>query len=319
MPSPQDQKPRGRESALIGLALIFSLALSFLFLPQAGAQEDYGINAYAVYFEVLDGDNIRETIEIDLTPYTNLTRYVIYTDYPVENASAVLELGTAVEGINVTVRKVLGDTSAIYLTFPALKPDQNARIRLSFTTMGMLTREGEKSQFTYYIKFSQPIGVFHMQLIVPEGYAVLSPIIPSPDRVESSANRLLLEWKRNNLDPGDELYFVVGFSGKITVPEPPSPWLYAVFFLSGLLIGAGGFYAYTLYASRKREDELEHLRSDEERILAILREGPVLQSELAQKLGVSKAKVSITLREMEKKGLIDRVKEGRTYRVFLRE
>ncbi|ASJ04844.1 hypothetical protein A3L01_05495 [Thermococcus barossii] len=316
MPAAEDQKPRGRKSALIGLFLILSL----IFLPLVGAEEyDYEINAYAVYFEVVDQNNIRETIEIDLTSNTNLSGYVIYTAYPVENASAVLDLGNRVEKINVTVREILGGTNAIYLTFPTLKPGQSARIELTFITRGMISENGGNEQFTYYIKFSQPVGVFHMQLLVPRGYAILSPIIPSPDRVESSTDRLLLEWKRSNVRPGDEFYFIVGFSGEITVPKPPSPWLYVGLFIIGFLLGGGSVYGYILYRERKREEELTHLRSDEEKILAMLREGPVLQSELAEKLGVSKAKVSMILREMEEKGLITRAKEGRTYRVFLRE
>ncbi|NJE60182.1 MarR family transcriptional regulator [Thermococcus sp. 21S7] len=316
MPAAENQKPRGRKPALIGLFLILSL----IFLPLVSAGEyDYEINAYGVYFEVIDQNSIRETVEIDLTPYTNLSQYVIYTAYPVENASAVLDLGNRVEKINVTVREVLGGTNAVYMTFPTLREGQSARIGLTFTTRGMISENGGNEQFTYYIKFSQPVGVFHMQLLVPRGYAILSPIIPSPDRVESSTDRLLLEWKRSNVRPGDEFYFIVGFSGEITVPKPPSPWLYVGIFLAGLLIGGGSVYGYILYRERKREEELTHLRSDEERILALLREGPVLQSELAQKLGVSKAKVSIILREMEEKGLITRTKEGRTYRVFLKE
>ncbi|ASJ13797.1 helix-turn-helix transcriptional regulator [Thermococcus radiotolerans] len=316
MPAVKNQKPRGREPALIGLFLILSL----IFLPLVGAQEyDYEINAYAVYFEVIDQNNIRETVEIDLTPHTNLSQYVIYTAYPVENASAVLDLGNRVERINVTVREVLGGTNAIYMTFPTLEVGQSARIGLTFTTRGMVSENGGNEQFTYYIKFSQPVGVFHMQLLVPRGYAILSPIIPSPDRVESSTDRLLLEWKRSNVRPGDEFYFIVGFSGEITVPKPPSPWLYLGVFIIGLLLGGGSVYGYILYRERKREEELTHLRSDEEKLLAMLKEGPVLQSELAEKLGVSKAKVSIILREMEEKGLITRTKEGRTYRVFLKE
>ncbi|WP_248841839.1 hypothetical protein [Thermococcus thioreducens] len=165
MPAPKNQKPLGRKSAVIGLFLILTL----LFLPLVGAQEyDYEINAYAVYFEVVSPDNIKETIEIDVTSYTNLTQYVIYTDYPVENASAVLDLGNTVERINVTVRQVLGGTNAVYMTFPMIRPGQSARINLAFTTRGMISENGEKQQFTYYVKFSQPVGVFHMQLLVPK-------------------------------------------------------------------------------------------------------------------------------------------------------
>ena len=262
MPAVKNQKPRGRKSALIGLSLILSL----LFLPIVGAGEyDYEINAYAVYFEVVSPDDVKETIEIDLTSYTNLTQYVIYTDYPVEDPRAVLDLPSGVKPVNVTVREVLGGTNAIYMYFQTLGPGESARIRLTFTTRGMVSESNGREQFTYYIRFSQPVGIFHMQLLVPKGYAILSPIIPSPDKVESSTDRLLLEWKRSS------------------------------------------------------EEEKVHLRSDEEKVLAILREGPVLQSELAEKLGVSKAKVSIILREMEGKGLITRVKEGGTYRVFLKK
>ncbi len=318
MPAVENKESRGRKPALIGLALLF-LFLG-LFLPPAQAQAyNYEINAYAVYFDVLTPDNVRETIEIDLTSHTNLTRYVIYTDYPVENPKAVIELGSTTVPVNVTVGEVLGGTNAIYMSFPLIGAGESAKIRLTFTTRGMITEIGGKRQFTYYVKFSQPVGLFHVQLVVPKGYAVLSPIIPSPDRVESSTTRLLLEWSRQNVRAGEEFYFIVGFSGEIKPPKQPSPLLYAGLFIAGLVIGGGAVYGYILYRERKRDEERAHLRTDEEKVLAILKEGPVLQSELVGKLGVSKAKVSIILREMEEKGLITRVKEGRTYRVFLKE
>ncbi|WP_297419177.1 MarR family transcriptional regulator [Thermococcus sp.] len=318
MPAVENKEPKGRKSALIGLVLLFLLL--GLFLPPAHAQPyGYDINAYAVYFNVLNQNNIRETVEIDLTSYTNLTRYVIYTDYPVEDPKAVMELGNTTVPVNVTVSEVLGGTNAVYMNFPLLRSGESAKIELTFMTRGMITKSGGKQQFTYYVRFSQPVGLFRVQLVVPKGYAVLSPIIPSPDRVESSPTRLLLEWSRQDVNAGDEFYFIVGFSGEITPTKPPSPLLYEGLFIVGLIIGGGAVYGYILYCGRKRSEELAHLRTDEEKVLAILKEGPVLQSELAGKLGVSKAKVSIILREMEEKGLITRVREGRTYRVFLKE
>ncbi|NJE55700.1 MarR family transcriptional regulator, partial [Thermococcus sp. 21S9] len=67
------------------------------------------------------------------------------------------------------------------------------------------------------------------------------------------------------------------------------------------------------------KEKVEILRSDEEKIIELLKNGPVLQSELVKRLGVSKAKVSLLLKDMEKKGLIERVKEGRSYLVKLKE
>ena len=318
MPAVEDKKPRGRKPALVGLVLLFVLAV-IVAHPVRAQPYGYDLNAYAVYFNVINPDDVEETVEIDLTSHTNLTQYVIYTDYPVESPKALMERGNRTFPINVTVTEVLGGTNAVYMTFPLLGPNESARIRLTFTTRGMITESDGRQQFTYYVKFSQPVDLFHVQLVVPRGYAVLSPIIPSPDKVESSTTRLLLEWTRQNVRAGEEFYFIVGFSGEITPPKQPSPLLYVGLFLAGLIIGGGAVYGYVLYRGRKREEELAHLRTDEERILAILKEGPVLQSELAGKLGVSKAKVSIILREMEEKGLITRVREGRTYRVFLKE
>ena len=318
MPAPKNQKSLGRKSAVVGIGLLLTLSLLLVFAPPVAAS-DYTMNAYALYFEVHSPNNVTETVEMDLTANSTMDSYIIYTDYPVENPRARITLGNTSEPINVTVSSVLGGTNAIYMRFPKLKPGERAVLRLTFTTRGMIAENGGREQFTYYVKFSQPVGLFHVQLTIPRGYAVLSPIIPSPDKVESSTNRLLLEWSRRYVNAGDEFYFIVGFSGKLAVPSRPSPLVYAGLFILGLVLGGAAVYGYILHRERKREEMKEHLRSDEERIMAMLDEGPILQSELAEKLGVSKAKVSIILREMEEKGLITRVREGRTYRVFLRE
>ena len=318
MSAVKDQKSRGRKPAVVGVGLLLVISLFLVFTPSVAAS-DYTMNAYALYFEVHSPDNVTETVEIDLTSNSTMESYIIYTDYPVEKPRARITLGNTSEPINVTVSSVLGGTNAIYMHFPRLEPGERAVLRLTFTTRGMITENGGREQFTYYVKFSQPVGLFHVQLTIPRGYAVLSPIIPSPDKVESSMERLLLEWNRRYVNAGDEFYFIVGFSGEIAVPKRPSPLIYAALFLLGLVLGGATVYGYFRYRERKREEMKEHLRSDEERILAMLNEGSLLQSELAEKLGVSKAKVSIILREMEEKGLITRVREGRTYRVFLKE
>ncbi|WP_297439367.1 MarR family transcriptional regulator [Thermococcus sp.] len=319
MPAPENQKSLGRKSAVAGTGLLLTLSLLLVFAPPVAASDYYTMNAYALYFDVHSPNNVTETVEMNLIANSTMDSYIIYTDYPVENPWARITLGNTSKPINVTVSSVLGGTNAIYMRFPKLKPGERAVLRLTFTTRGMIAENGGREQFTYYVKFSQPVGLFHVQLTIPRGYAVLSPIIPSPDKVESSTNRLLLEWNRRYVNAGDEFYFIVGFSGKLAVPARPSPLLYTGIFLAGLLVGGGSVYGYVLYREKKREEEKTHLRSDEERIMAMLDEGPILQSELAEKLGVSKAKVSIILREMEEKGLITRVREGRTYRVFLRE
>lgn len=305
----ENQKSKGRKPALIIiLALIFLLPLAF-----SQEEYDYNIKSYSIYFDIINDNTVKETIEISLTANTNFSRYVFYSDYPIENPDAIVKINGEIQVVNVSVSKIVGGINAVYVKFPIVHPGDRVEIRISFYSSGMLQNVQNKKQFAYYIKFSQPVGVFYVRLFIPKGYAILSPIIPSPDMVESSENRLVLEWKRENIKAGEEFYFIVGFSGEIKGFSPL--WL-VVIFVSAF---TGGFFAGMLYKERKGKEKVEILRSDEEKVIELLKNGPVLQSELVKKLGVSKAKVSLLLKDMEKKGLIERVKEGRSYLVRLKE
>ncbi|HIP89017.1 MAG TPA: MarR family transcriptional regulator [Thermococcus paralvinellae] len=304
----ENQKSKRRKSALIILSFIF-------LLPLASPQEEYeyNIESYSIYFDIISDNTVKETIEISLTANTNFSRYVFYSDYPVENPDAIVKVNGEMKIVNVSVSKVIGGINAVYVKLPPVHPGDRVDIKLSFYSSGMLQDVQNKKQFAYYIKFSQPVGVFYVRLFVPRGYAILSPIIPSPDMVESSENRLVLEWRRENIKAGEEFYFIVGFSGEIKGFSPL--WL-IVIFVSAFV---GGFFAGVLYKERKGKEKVEILKSDEEKVIELLKNGPILQSELVKRLGVSKAKVSLLLKEMEKKGLIERVKEGRSYLVRLKQ
>ncbi len=305
----ENQKSKRRKSALIMM-----LVLIFL-LPLASSQEeyDYNIGSYSIYFDIINDNTIKETIEISLTANTNFSRYVFYSDYPIENPDAIVKINGEMKIVNVSVSKIVGGINAVYVKFPPVKKGDRITIKISFYSSGMLQNVQNKKQFAYYIRFNQPVNLFYVRLFIPKGYAILSPIIPSPDMVESSENRLVLEWRRENIKAGEEFYFIVGFSGEIKGFSPL--WL-VVIFVSAF---AGGFFAGMLYKERKGKEKVEVLRSDEEKVIELLKNGPVLQSELVKKLGVSKAKVSLLLKDMEKKGLIERVREGRSYLVRLKE
>jgi len=291
------------------------ILLLLLMLPFATSQKeyDYEISTYSLYFDIIDENKVKEKIEIELVANVPLNRYVFYSDYPIESPDAIVEINGNTQAVNVTVNVIVGGINAIYVNFPEINPGDKAKIIISFYSEGMLQEVKNKKQFAYYVKFNQPVGVFYVRLFMPKGYAVLSPIIPSPNRLESSENRLILEWKKENVEEGDEFYFIVGFAQEIKRGFSPI-WM-IVIFLSAFI---GGFFAGMLYKERKRE-KVEILKSDEEKIIEILRGGPVRQSDLVKRLGVSKAKVSLLLKEMERKGLIEKIKDGRSYLVKLRE
>ncbi|WP_236627011.1 helix-turn-helix transcriptional regulator [Palaeococcus pacificus] len=262
----------------------------------------------------MDESKIKETIEIDLTANTTLEQYIFYSDYSIENPDAIVEINGRTVIANVSINIITGNINAVYINFPTINKGDRVKIRISFYSSGVIQEVNGRKQFSYYIKFSQPVGYFYARLYMPKGYAVLTPIIPSPNKLESRENSLILEWSKKNLRSGEEFYFLVGFSQEIKEKFDLRILLILVLFAF-----VGGFYSGMLYKDRKAKERPEFLKSDEEKVIEILKEGPILQSELVKKLKVSKAKVSILLREMEEKGLIERVKDGRSYLVKLKE
>ncbi|USG99561.1 MarR family transcriptional regulator [Thermococcus argininiproducens] len=308
MPIIKNKKPTRRKSALILILFIFL----FSKFVTSQSEYEYTINSYLLYFDIVDELKVKETIEVIISPNAPLSRYTFYSEYSIENPEAIIEINGKTQIANVSVSKIVGEINAIYIEFPEVSPGDQLKIRISFYSEGMLQTINGKKQFSYYVKFNQPVGYFYARLYIPKGYAILSPIVPSPDKVESSGNALVLEWKKQEVRPGEEFYFITGFSGEVSNEFP------LLYFVVPVLIAfVGGFLAGILY--KGKEKSTVDLRSDEEKVIGILREGPMYQSELVKRLGFSKAKVSLLLKDMEKKGLIERIKEGRTYLVKLKE
>jgi len=308
MPTAKNKKSSRRKSALI--AMLFFLLLPSKFI--VSQEYEYNLDSYSLYFDILEDYKVKETIELVLSPNVPISYYTFYSEYPIENPEAIIEINGKTQIANISVSKIVGDINAVYIEFPEVSPGSRLKIRISFYSEGMLQEVSGKKQFSYHVKFNQPVGYFYARLYVPKGYAILSPIVPSPDKVESTGTALILEWKKTDVRPEEEFYFIVGFSGEVTNQFPLAMFLATIF-----IAFLGGFFAGTLY--RRKEKTLIDLRSDEEKVLELLKEGPLYQSDLVKRLGFSKAKVSLLLRDMEKKGLIERVKEGRTYLVRLKE
>jgi len=308
MSTVKNKKSARRKSALIVLSFLLLLLSGFV----VSQEYEYNLDSYSLYFDILEDYRVKETIELLISPNVPISYYTFYSEYPIESPEAIIEIDGKTQIANVSVSKIAGGINAIYIEFPEVSPGSKLKIRISFYSEGMLQEVNGKKQFSYYVKFNQPVRYFYVRLYVPKDYAILSPIVPSPDKVESTGNALILEWKKADVRPEEEFYFIVGFSEEVTNQFPLMTFLATIF-----ITFLGGFFAGILYSGR--EKSVVNLRSDEEKVLELLKEGPLHQSELVKRLGFSKAKVSLLLRDMEKKGLIERVKEGRTYLVRLKE
>lgn len=110
--------------------------------------------------------------------------------------------------------------------------------------------------------------------------------------------------------------------------ENPYEWMFVVmYFLEGILIFIGGRIGFlrndTIQYDRKRREFEQYLKgfnADQKRILKILYDHDgIWQSTLRIKSGMSKAKLSQVLQELEDRGHIKKEKKGKTFEVFLKE
>lgn len=110
--------------------------------------------------------------------------------------------------------------------------------------------------------------------------------------------------------------------------ENPYEWMFIVmYFLEGILILIGGKICFlkndTIQYNKKEKEFEQYLKgfhADQKRVLKILYEHDgIWQSTLRIKSGMSKAKLSQVLQELENRGHIKKEKKGKTFEVFLKE
>ncbi len=112
---------------------------------------------------------------------------------------------------------------------------------------------------------------------------------------------------------------------ELEVPElPPAPeeseeppYYIATIAASGAVI------ALLYYLKRKSESggEVEELPEDLKEVLEVIKQegGRITQRDLRRKLGYSEAKMSLIIADLERRGLVEKVKKGRGNVIFLKQ
>ncbi|MCS7138994.1 MAG: MarR family transcriptional regulator, partial [Crenarchaeota archaeon] len=165
----------------------------------------------------------------------------------------------------------------------------------------------------------------------PEGSEIVRNVIVGNDGYFSDiyAPNLIGSWSVSLRLPSDSKY---------RIKQSPQPLVFSVYervktteskeilepsqiMVLILLVAIISILAIILYRHRKKmpPPPEEYIISDEELILRILRNsgGRLLQKQIKEATGFSKAKTSMVLSELQKKGLIRKIKRGREYIVEL--
>ncbi|MHA1768634.1 MAG: helix-turn-helix transcriptional regulator [Candidatus Thorarchaeota archaeon] len=186
------------------------------------------------------------------------------------------------------------------------------------------------SDFIFYIRPLSPVFNFTFTAVLPDG-ALLSedsvvPLFPKTDSNYTDGNSLSFVWFTPTLYPGQERVFIV----KYQLPNFDAASLGTSQFtvLAVLLLGMAGGAVLTVFGPRvyQRIRRIGKIRfvgvtTEEEDILEVLREkgGSCSQKVLYRESGMSQAKVSIILNNLEERGLVRRFREGRENIVHLME
>jgi len=128
-------------------------------------------------------------------------------------------------------------------------------------------------------------------------------------------------------DNGDYVVDLILFPPLPEFPEEPvlefsverQPSYTPFYVLGGGIIFIAGFLIFWRLKKRERKDE--ELPEDLRNVISIIKNegGRITQKELRRKLGLSEAKVSLIVADLERRGIVEKVKRGRGNIIFLRE
>lgn len=264
----------------------------------------YEITNYTVTIDLSEG-KVHEKIDITLENYDSLSIFEYSFLYPLES----LEVYDSEGNIKHEVR---GDLLLCYLN---LRGHQPYTFTIEFDTAGYVSpvKEG-KWVFSPIFRFSVPVENFSIEITVPAEMAVVSPIYPTPTSFYSYRENLVVKWKKERLEEGEEFLVLLGYKPVSTLSSPQV-------FIYYLFAAAFAAFAAGLYLGRRHKPQPEYVVADERLILDAIKKagGKVIQSDLVKNTEFSKAKVSKILTELEERNIIRKEKYKRTNLIFLQE
>ena len=269
-----------------------------------GAQYPYEITNYSVTINISEG-MVHERIDITLENYGHLEIFEYSFLYPLES----LQVFDSAGGIKHELRN---DLLLCYVNLSGYKP---YTFTIEFDTSGYISpvKEG-KWVFSPIFQFSVPVESFSIEITVPSDMAVVSPIYPTPTSFYSYRETLVVKWKKDTLEEGEEFLVLLGYK-PVTSDSVERLNIYYMFAAAFLAFVTG------LYLGRREKPRPEYVVADEKIVLDAIRKagGKVIQSELVKNSGFSKAKVSKILSELEGRKVVRKEKYKRTNIIFLEE
>ncbi|TFG96092.1 MarR family transcriptional regulator [Candidatus Thorarchaeota archaeon] len=184
--------------------------------------------------------------------------------------------------------------------------------------------------FIFYIRPATSLANFTFTAVLP-AEAILSqesvaPIFPDTDGNYTDGSSLAFIWFTQSLHPGQERAFIIRYQTPNYAAAPVQSFFVQsiVIALLGVLLGIilAVFGPRILYRLRRiGKVRFIGVTSEEEEVLEVIRQkgGSCPQKDLYTEFDMSQAKVSLILNNLEERGLVRRLREGRENVVHIME
>ncbi|UCE09372.1 MAG: hypothetical protein JSW61_10390 [Candidatus Thorarchaeota archaeon] len=183
--------------------------------------------------------------------------------------------------------------------------------------------------FTYYTRPTSTLGNFTFIVSLPST-AILSqqsavPVYPTSDFNWTDGTSLSFSWFTSELQPGQERVYIVKYQLELTSMTSSAFTVEILLFtLAGVALGSVLTIGVPKAIRRLRmigPVRVAGITQEEEVLLDVIRRkgGSCAQKELYTEFDMSQSRVSLTLTNLEQRGLIRRIREGRVNMVYIVE
>ncbi len=179
-----------------------------------------------------------------------------------------------------------------------------------------------QGSFIYYVRPSVAFYNFTFQLVLPPHASLsqetIAPIFPETQSNYTDGHSIAFIWDVDELQPGQESVFIAKYEVPLSVvTETSFPLIHLIAlavssFFFGVLVVKYGPHALNRIRNIGSV-KVVGITDDEEEMLDIIRGkgGSCPQKDLYMVSGMSQAKVSLVLSNLEERGLVKRFREGR--------
>jgi hypothetical protein len=263
-----------------------------------------------------------DTLSFRIDSFETLVTLVTVDD---ESTSATLVEFDRYTEIVVDLEQSVGTNESVQIVLGLIATDFQSDFTPSLSDPTKLLAE-----FVYYIRPLTRLSNFTFTAILPPE-SILSqesvvPLFPDTNSNHTDGSSLAFTWFTSDLQPGQERVFIIKYQTPNYSAAPAQSFLVELVAIGiiGVLIGIvlTVFGPSIIYRIRRiGKVRFIGVTSEEEEVLEVIRQkgGSCPQKDLYTEFDMSQAKVSLILNNLEERGLVRRLREGRENVVHIME